>query len=221
MKYFAAMLAICIAGCASEDPVSPAVPKANSIEAVSGGGQVAMYGSTLPNPLVVHVKDQFGRSFPGAVVTFAVTGTVFLNEYSVTTNASGNAQVTFNYGTRSGLDTVTATVGGVATPALFIETGNPGIAASLTIVSGNAQSATAGTPLTNDLVVLVTDIAGNGTPAADMVWTAAKGQPTYTRNATGADGKARLHFTPGAGANVVNVFVDLTPLTAAFTATGN
>jgi hypothetical protein len=221
MKYLAVVLAIGVAGCDGEDPVSATVPVVKTIEAVSGSGQIAVYRSTLPMPLVVKVKDQFGASFPGAVVTFAVTGTVILDRYTVTTNSSGNAQVVFGYGTHAGVDTVTATVSGVSTPALFIETGNPGIPQLFTIVSGNNQSVTAGTQLANDLVVRVTDIDSNPLSNVPIVWTATKGTPTLTSNKSGADGTAHLQFTPGAGANAISSFVDLTPMVATFTATGN
>jgi len=221
VKTLTALLAIALVGCDTEQQVSDLVPVARTIEAVSGGGVIAIYSSTLPDPLVVKVKDQFGHGFPGAVVTFAVTGTVILDRYTVTTNSSGNAQVVFGFGTRAGVDTVIATVSGVSGSAMFVETANPGIAATLTVVSGNNQSKAAGTPLTNDMVVQVTDVVGNPTPRADIVWTATKGTPTFTKNATGADGIARLLFTPATGANIVNVSVDHTALVTSFTATGN
>jgi hypothetical protein len=219
VKYLA--IVVCIAGCAGEKPVSPDVPVARTIEVVSGGGKIAIYGTVLPDPLVVKVKDQFGNGLSGVLVTFAVTNTVTLDRYTVTTGSGGSAQVTFSFGDYAGVDTVTATATGVATPVIFIETANPGIAATLTVVSGNNQSSTAGAQLANDLVVLVTDVVGNPTPRADVVWTATKGQPSFTKNATGVDGKARLQFSPAAGANVVNVSVDHTSLVTAFAATGN
>jgi hypothetical protein len=219
--FLSTALALCVAGCAGDDPVSPTVPHAASIELVSGSGQIAVYGSTLPIPLLVHVKDQFGTSFLGGVVTFTTTGTVMLDRYSITTGASGTAQVIFSYGAHAGIDTVTAMVAGVSTAVSFFETGNPGIAASLTIVSGNNQSKGAGTPLANDLVVQVSDVAGNPTPLANMVWVASNGTPAFTQNRTGLDGQAHLQFTPAAGANAITVSVDHTSLSTAFTATGN
>lgn len=221
MRLPAVILVVCVAACATEDPVSPTVPVATTIEAVSGGGKVAVFATTLPDPLVVHVKDQFGAAFVGAVVTFSVSGTVTLNRYSVITNASGNAQVTFSFGNRAGVDTVMATVSGVTTPALFIEKANPGIPASLTVLSGDGQSGQAGVPLPNDLVVVVRDLVGNPLPAIAIVWRSATGQPGVTANGTGPDGTSHLTFTPAAGVNTVNVSVDYSSLVTAFTATGN
>jgi hypothetical protein len=221
VKCFAIALAIGLAGCASEDPVSATVPVAKSIEVVSGSGMIAMYGTTLPDPLVVHVKDQFGASFAGAVVTFAASGTVTFNYDSVITSASGTAAVTFSFGLHAGVDTVTATVSGISTPALFVETANPGIPGSLSVVSGDAQAKPAGAQLPNDLIVVVRDVAGNPVPRIDVVWTATIGQPSFTRNATGLDGTTRIQFTPAIGTNVVNVSVDRSSLTTAFTITGN
>lgn len=221
MKFVPIMMSIALAGCATEQPASLTVPVASAIEYVSGSGVIAVFGSTLPEPLVVKVTDQFGHSFPGAIVAFAVNGTVTLDRYTVPTSASGKAQVTFSFGQRAGVDTVVATVPGVSGSVLFIETANPGIPASLTIVSGNGQTKTAGTALTNDLVVVAADVAGNPTPNAPIVWTATKGTPGFTLNHTGSDGRAKLQFTPAIGANIVNVSVDKTALVAAFTATGN
>lgn len=211
----------CAAACATEEPVAADVPVARTIEYVSGSGVIGIYGNTLPDPLVVKVKDQFGHGFPGAVVNFAVNGTVTLDRHSVTTSASGKAQVQFSFGLRAGVDTVTATVSGVSGNVLFIETANPGIAASLTVATGNNQSGATGAPLGADMVVQVTDNAGNPTPNAEIVWTAARGTPAFTRNSTGADGRATLRFSPAAGANAINVSVDRTSLTTAFSATGN
>jgi hypothetical protein len=221
VKYVTLALAFCIAGCSSDDTSSAPAAVASSIDAVSGGSKIAQYGTTLPDPLIVHVKDQHGNSISGVTVTFAVSGTVTLNKYHDTTTTSGGVSVTFSYGLRSGVDTVIATVAGVSTPAIFVETANPGIPGSISVVSGDGQSQTAGMQLPGDLVVLVSDIAGNPVPAADLVWVAATGSPAFTRNGTGADGTAHLQFTPAAGANIVNVSVDLRLLTTMFTATGN
>jgi hypothetical protein len=59
---------------------------------ISGNGQQAAPGSTLPTPLTVRVTDAGGNGKPGVAVTFAVTsGGGSLSSTTATTNASGDA----------------------------------------------------------------------------------------------------------------------------------
>jgi hypothetical protein len=65
---------------------------ASSLSVISGSGQQAAPGSTLPTPLTVRVTDAGGNAKPGVAVTFAVTaGGGSLSSTTATTNASGDA----------------------------------------------------------------------------------------------------------------------------------
>ena len=81
-----------------------------SLTRLSGDGQQAVPGAPLAEPLVVSVRDQNGAAYPGAVVTFAVTGgDGTLSVESVTTDADGRAATTLTLG-EPGTCTVEATV---------------------------------------------------------------------------------------------------------------
>ena len=80
---------------------------------VSGDAQTGATSTALTNPFVVEVKDGAtpAKGFEGVPVTFVVTGGGgTLNATSVTTNATGQAQVTLTPGATAGMNTVTAIV---------------------------------------------------------------------------------------------------------------
>ena len=80
---------------------------------VSGDAQTGATGTALANPFVVEVKDgaTTAKTFVGVPVTFAVTGGGgTLSTTSVSTGATGRAQVTLTPGATAVTQTVTATV---------------------------------------------------------------------------------------------------------------
>jgi len=93
-----------------------------SIAVVSGLNQKAPFSTYLPNPLVVVVKNSSGNGVPNITVTFAAGSGINLSATSVTTDSSGQASITAEP-TASGIFTVTASVIGVITPAVFNEMG--------------------------------------------------------------------------------------------------
>lgn len=96
---------------------------ATSIELVSGNSQTALIETTLANPVIVIVKDQNGTAFAGTEVSFTVTeGSV--SNATLTTDASGNASVTWTLGATLGTQTLNASVTGLTgSPVEFSATG--------------------------------------------------------------------------------------------------
>jgi hypothetical protein len=84
-------------------------PPAN-VAIVSGDNQSTGINSPLPEPLVVKVTDQVGNAVSGAAVNFTAPSGTFSNN-PVTTDASGNASVTYTAGPDVGPVTITATSG--------------------------------------------------------------------------------------------------------------
>ena len=77
----------------------------------SGDEQQAEPGAQLAEPLVVSVRDQNGSAYPGAVVTFALTGDGgTLSAVTDTTDAEGRAATILTLGEELGAYTVVATV---------------------------------------------------------------------------------------------------------------
>lgn len=103
--------------------LSPGPPA--SLVAVSGGGQAASLGATLPFPLVVKVTDTYGNALPGVAVTWAVTsGGGSLDATTTATNTEGTASVHWTVGSTQGNQTVKASISGGLT-ATFTTTVSP------------------------------------------------------------------------------------------------
>jgi alpha-tubulin suppressor-like RCC1 family protein len=86
-----------------------------SMVIVSGNGQVASPGVTLPLPLRARVLDAFGNGVPGVAVTFATTAADgAISPPSSLTGADGIAQGTWTLGPAGGLKLATATAAGLS-----------------------------------------------------------------------------------------------------------
>jgi hypothetical protein len=116
----------------------------SSIVKTSGDNQGGNLGSTLPNPLVVQVRDGSNNPLAGATVNFAVTGgTGSVSPTSAVTDGSGHASTSLTLGNGGGVTTVTATapnVGSVnftaiAGNAIYFENQKPGTPDFLTYLS--------------------------------------------------------------------------------------
>jgi hypothetical protein len=95
-----------------------------SIVATDGNNQTGLAGTTLSDPLVVLVSDQYGNPVSGASVTFSDGGAggTFLGANPGTTGNDGTCSQTYTLPPVAGMVTITAAVAGVQTPAVFTET---------------------------------------------------------------------------------------------------
>lgn len=94
-------------------PVTNSVPP-SQLKVVSGSGQSAPAGSTLPNPVTVQVLTSTGQPVAGVTVTFAVTsGGGSLNAASRVTASDGMASVIWTLGAALGIQQVTASIPGL------------------------------------------------------------------------------------------------------------
>ena len=117
-----------------------------SLLIVSGDTQVAPVGTELPAALVVRVLDAAGAPVAGQAINFRVVaggGTTFAGVG--TTNANGMAQERWTMGTTAGPQRLEARAVDSATGVAivfgtFTATAVAGPPASVTVVSGNAQS---------------------------------------------------------------------------------
>jgi len=113
------------------------------------------------------------------------------------TDANGEASAgAWTLGQTAGANTLTASVTGL-TPALFTATGTPGSPAGLFIVSGNDQTASAGSPLPEPLVVEARDQFANVVPGLSVAWSASAGTLNPPTGTTGSDGRAQTTWTLG------------------------
>jgi hypothetical protein len=172
---------------------------ASGVLIVSGNGQTAAPGTTLPEPLVVQVVDEDSNPVVGAAVTWVVTaGGGTLDPATGTTDASGQASTTWTLGSTAGANTAQAIVSGVG-QATFTATAAAGTPSVIQIVSGNGQSGQAGAPLAAQLVVQVLDDADNPVSGATVTWSIESGGGSVSPGSvqTDAQGRAAAAWTLG------------------------
>jgi adhesin/invasin len=163
------------AGAASFALTNTAVPM--SIAVSSGSGQKAAVNSQFASPLQALVLGSSKKPVVGITVMFTVSsggpGGVFAGAASAVTNASGIAvSPALIANAAAGGFTVQASVAGVSTAAKFTLTNTAAAPASVSISSGNQQSAVAGKTLAKPLAALVLDSFGNPVSGVTVTFTA-------------------------------------------------
>lgn len=197
---------------------------ATTVDIISGNNQDVPTNTALPVPFLLKVTDAFNNPIPGLPVTWKVlTGSIVLTGASTVTSVGGEATAS-GYVTSPGGTTITVqvTIGSVsATFTIKAYT----VPATVTVVSGNNQSAQIDTPFTAPLVVQLKDSSGNATPFAPVVFTTS-GLLTLsgTSVVSDANGQASVMVTsagPVAGTFKVNAIIGSgkNPPTATFTLT--
>lgn len=182
------------------------------VTVISGSGQQDVAGRALKQPLVVKVADAFGNGLSGLTVNWARTsGGGTLAAAASTTNADGLASMSYKLGGSVGVETVSATVAGIASGATFTVSVLASEPVAITIVSGNGQSAAIAQTLAPFVVrvtdgnakpvagVTVTWVATNGTIAAQTT-TDVQGQSSNTMTAGSVAAAASATATIGSGA---------------------
>ena len=190
---------------------SVAAAGAEKLAMVSGDDQTARVGTALQDPLVVVVTDRFGNPVAGAAVEWnAVEGS--MDPASVITGADGRASSSWVLGDATGSQAAAASSPGLeASPVGFVAHAVPGSADRLVRVSGDGQSAQAGTEVPDPLVVRLMDAAGNGIPNRAVTWVVAGGGGSISpvTSTTDQDGNASARWTLGSssGTNTLNAVV--------------
>jgi YVTN family beta-propeller protein len=153
------------------------VPVPGSIAATGGTPQSATINTAFAAPLAATVTDVAGAPAPGIVVTFTAPatgpgGTFAGSVITATTNSQGVATSTvFSANATVGNYTVSATVPGVDSPAIFSLTNTAAAApANITATSGTPQSATINAPFAAPFVVSVTTAAGTPVSGASVTF---------------------------------------------------
>src|SRR5208282_223271 len=98
---------------------------AASIAITSGNNQTAPAGTQLPLALTVLIADQYGNPVSDASVTFSDGGAggTFSNQNPGVTGTNGTTTQFYTLPASPGTVTINATAAGVASPAVFTETG--------------------------------------------------------------------------------------------------
>ncbi|HWB34790.1 MAG TPA: Ig-like domain-containing protein, partial [Rugosimonospora sp.] len=156
---------------------------------------VNQLAGALPSVLVLDAND---APVPGVTVTFAVTsGGGSVTGATQQTDANGIATVGgWRMGQTAGANGLSASVTGL-TPLTFTATAGPTAVATLAKISGDGQSANAGSALAQPLVIEVRDTFNNPVPQATVTWSVTDGSITPGSGPSDAQGRAQASWTLG------------------------
>jgi uncharacterized protein YjdB len=188
---------------AAGSPATVTITPSSATLSAGSTTQLAAQVRDAGNNLLTNAAVSWSSSNAG-IATVAGNGTV-------TGVAAGSATITATSGSASGTATVTVQAVVQAQPS------------SLVILSGNNQSGTAGSTLSNPLTVRVRDQSGNNLPGVTVTWSVTSGGGSLSQTTSTTDnlGRAQVGYTLGttAGSNGVRASVgSLSPVD--FTATG-
>ncbi len=177
----------------------------NKIILLSGNNQTAQVETKLASPVEVTVKDQFDKPFKDAVVYFS-TNDGTLSSESVTTDAEGNASVSWTLGSKEGEQVLTVKafkedettpLSGSPLQVKAIGSPEPAKAAFIELVSGNEQTAEEETVLPEPVKILVKDQYGNPFEGATVTFEVTEGEVSETSVSTNSEGIAQVNWTLG------------------------
>jgi hypothetical protein len=182
---------------------------AKTLATWSGNNQSAPVTTTLPNPLVLKVKDSFGNGVAGIQVSYTDSGSGgSFSPNPVTTNSTGLASVTYTTSKTAGAlhGKILASVPGL-TSLIFFETVTPGPAANIAATSGSGQSTPPLTQLAQPLVAKVTDQYGNVVSGVAVTFSDGGAGGTFSTNpvSTSSTGLASVTYTTSVNAGTLNI----------------
>lgn len=192
-----------------------------SIVIVSGNAQAAIAGAALASPLVVRVLDGHGAGVAGVTVAWSVSaGGGAVAPASSTTDSTGTTQATLVLGPTPGANTVIASVGSALTVSIAA-TGTVGVAATITKVAGDGQTAAANTAVAVKPSVRLADTHGNLIPGASVTFAVAGGGGSVTGavQTTDATGTATVGGWTLGASGAQNLSATSGSLSATFSAT--
>lgn len=163
--------------CGGESTAPPVTP--GSVSAVTPINVSGVVGErVVPSPRVL-VRDVEGAALSGAAVTFRVASASGLvagtgppsEAVTVSSDASGHAEVIWTLGTGAGRQIMSAEVAGTA-PVFFSAFVSPGAPTVVIPLSATDQAEPAGGDVSEPLTVVVNDRYGNPVPGVSIEWTA-------------------------------------------------
>ncbi len=193
------------------------------LTSAGGDGQSGVVGTQLPLDLSVGVADAVRNPKQGVLVTFAVTaGGGTLSATSAISDAAGIASVRWTLGSIAGTQAAVALVSGL-TPVTFTATGRASAADALTILTGNNQTGTPGSPLTDSLRVRLSDRFGNPISGVAITFApnSSSGTVSPTTVTTDVNGRAATRWTLGSTGGPKQVTATGGGFTQTFSGGGN
>src|SRR4051812_5955766 len=199
--FIALVTAVTLSSCGGDDLVLPSDGEPAAVSVVAGDKQSGRVGEMLAEPVVVAVTDVGGLPVAGATVEIELGGALD----TVQTGGDGRGGAELPVGSSTGSVTghvrVIAPEGPQPIQTTFTATALSASANGLTLVSGDSQTAVAGSALPEPLVVSVTDAFGNPVAGVTVDWAAVGGgSVSESETTTGDDGSTSVTRTLGPAA---------------------
>lgn len=175
----------------------------------SGGGQVAVVGTTLAAPLVTRVLADDGLGVPGVLVHFSTAAGGTATPAVVRTDEEGFARSVVTLGGKAGPQSFNAVVLGVGGVQHLVH-GTVDVPSQIAIIRGSNQIAPVGQPVSIPLEVVVRDQYGNNVRDALVVWEVLAGGGSLGLSETLTDGGGRALSAYQMGPNPVTNLVRAT-----------
>ena len=172
----------------------------------------ARAGTELGDSVAVKLTDSLARPLAGVPVTWVATAGELASPVT-RTDSAGVARARWTLANRVGTQRLRAFVGGAESriaPVSIDASALSGPPAHLTVVQGDAQRGTAGQALAHDVVIRVTDAAGNAAAGVSVVLAPSAGALRDSVVTTDSSGKAsvRWHLGHSAGEQRLAARVD-------------
>jgi Big-like domain-containing protein len=181
---------------AEADPVAANTRVVSLVERVTGPA-----GGELPDSVAIRVTDSTGRVLPDVPVRWTVVDGGSVYATASRTDSLGVASAHWTLAKKTGTQRLRAQVGGGSVlgipPVTISATALAGAAASIVMVSGDAQRAAAGKELPKSIVVRVVDENGSGVAGAALSVAASAGTLSDTALVSDSLGVARLRWAMG------------------------
>lgn len=177
----------------------PVKARPAAIVIVSGANQAAPVGTQLPELIRARVQDGSEQGIAGVPVAFSASSGGQFDHDAVVTDATGLVEVLWTLGATGGTQTASITIPDVPEVSNTVTATAYGEAATLEIVSGNAQTGIVGNALNDPLVVRVIDDGGNPVigQQVDFVVMAGGGTVVAAASETDAAGTIQATWTLG------------------------
>lgn len=188
------------------------VPGPIALAVAAGDGQTTTVGTLVPTQPQVLVTDGLGLPVADVPIAFTViAGGGTIGADLVNTDADGLVSVEWTVGTRTGTNTLEASLETLGTVAFTAE-GTPDVPASLQAVDGDGQFGAVGEPVPAPPAVLVQDQFDNPVPGVSVVFSVTSGGGTITGSPAVSDDEgiaAAEAWTmgPAEGTNSVDALV--------------
>lgn len=201
----AAALGAALAACGGDGLTLPDPGEPARIEIVSGSNQAGAIGSLLAEPLVVRVLDSDNQPVANRQVAFLLASNGqggVLQPDTVATDSDGRASSRWALGESEGTQQARAQVVGIdVLNVAFSATAGEGVASLIELVSGDDQTATAGSILPDSLIIRALDASSRPVAGVTVAWEAAGGGSVSSDiTVTGSDGRTGVRRTLGPGA---------------------